>query len=66
MNRQLKSEKNNLCVNAFLGLSIGDALGVPVEFKSRIYLKKSPITDMIGFGTHDVPAGTWSDDSTIY
>jgi ADP-ribosylglycohydrolase len=66
MNKQKYNEiKYNVCVNAFLGLAIGDALGVPVEFKSRIYLKKSPITDMIGFGTHDVSAGTWSDDSSL-
>jgi ADP-ribosyl-[dinitrogen reductase] hydrolase len=51
--------------DALIGLAVGDALGVPVEFKSRDILKSSPITDMIGFGTHQQPAGTWSDDSSL-
>ena len=51
--------------NGILGLIVGDALGVPVEFKSREYLKQKPLTDMIGFGTYNQPAGTWSDDSSL-
>lgn len=47
------------------GVAVGDALGVPVEFTDRAYLKAHPLTDMIGFGTHHQPAGTWSDDSTM-
>lgn len=52
-------------VAAVLGLVIGDALGVPAEFKSRADLKANPVTDMIGYGTHNQPAGTWSDDSSM-
>ncbi len=48
-----------------LGLAVGDALGVPVEFKSREYLHKKPVTDMQGHGTHDQPPGTWSDDTSL-
>jgi ADP-ribosylglycohydrolase len=48
-----------------LGVAIGDALGVPVEFKSRDFLRENPVVDMIGFGTHKVPAGTFSDDSSL-
>jgi ADP-ribosyl-[dinitrogen reductase] hydrolase len=51
--------------SALFGLAIGDALGVPVEFKSREYLSQNPVTDMIGFGTHNQPVGTWSDDSSL-
>ncbi|WP_053375883.1 ADP-ribosylglycohydrolase family protein [Paenibacillus sp. FJAT-27812] len=51
--------------DGILGLCVGDALGVPVEFRSRSALKNSPLTDMIGFGTHSQPAGTWSDDSSL-
>ena len=51
--------------DALIGLAVGDALGVPVEFKSRDTLRSSPVTDMIGFGTHQQPAGTWSDDSSL-
>ena len=55
----------NKSIDILLGVAIGDALGVPVEFKNRNYLKENPITDMIGFGTHNQPAGTWSDDSSL-
>jgi len=47
------------------GVAIGDALGVPVEFKSRAYLRENPVGDMIGYGSHKVPAGTFSDDSSL-
>lgn len=50
---------------AIFGLIVGDALGVPAEFKSRVAMKMSPITDMVGYGTHYQPAGTWSDDSSM-
>ena len=50
---------------AILGLIVGDALGVPAEFKSRANMKENPVTDMIGYGTHNQPAGTWSDDSSM-
>lgn len=51
--------------DALLGVAIGDALGVPVEFLKRENIAKSPITGMVGFGTHDQPAGTWSDDTSL-
>ena len=50
---------------ALFGLCVGDALGVPVEFRSREYLAAEPVNDMIGFGTHNQPPGTWSDDSSL-
>lgn len=48
-----------------LGLVVGDALGVPVEFMSRHKLQEKPVSDMIGYGAHNQPAGTWSDDSSM-
>lgn len=48
-----------------MGVAVGDALGVPVEFNSRQTISKKPVTDMIGFGTYNLPAGTWSDDSSL-
>lgn len=56
--------KNHIKSSLF-GVVVGDALGVPVEFKSREYLKQNPVTDMIGYGSHNQPAGTWSDDSSL-
>jgi ADP-ribosylglycohydrolase len=35
-----------------LGLAIGDAMGVPVEFVSREILEKDPVIGYRGFGTH--------------
>jgi len=57
--------KKSKVLGGLLGLCIGDALGVPVEFVSRKKLKKSPVNDMTGYGTHNQPPGTWSDDSSL-
>ena len=51
--------------DALFGLAIGDALGVPVEFKSRETIRQAPVTEMIGYGTYNLPPGTWSDDSSL-
>lgn len=59
-NRTLKQIKS-----ALFGVAVGDALGVPVEFKSRHEISQNPVTDMIGYGTHNQPPGTWSDDSSL-
>lgn len=48
-----------------LGLAVGDALGVPVEFDSRKSLKAEPVKNMRGFGTWGQEAGTWSDDTSL-
>lgn len=48
-----------------LGIAIGDALGVPYEFKSRNEMKISPCVDMVGNGSHNQPVGTWSDDTSL-
>jgi len=47
------------------GAVVGDALGVPVEFSSRDERKRDPVADMRGYGTHNQPPGTWSDDSSL-
>ncbi|WP_210519445.1 ADP-ribosylglycohydrolase family protein [Hymenobacter terricola] len=50
---------------ALLGLAVGDALGVPVEFQPRQARVLDPVTGMRAYGTHRQPAGTWSDDSSL-
>ena len=55
----------NTAKDILFGVAVGDALGVPVEFKSRQTISTNPITDMIGYGTYHLPAGTWSDDSSL-
>lgn len=47
------------------GLMVGDALGVPAEFKDREMLRRIPIMMMTGFGTHWQEVGTWSDDTSM-
>lgn len=51
--------------DGIIGLLIGDALGVPVEFVSRDEIRQNPVTDMRGYGTYNQPAGTWSDDTAM-
>lgn len=48
-----------------LGHAVADALGVPVEFCSRKELEEKPVTEMQGFGSYAVPAGSWSDDTSM-
>ncbi|MCR4763779.1 MAG: ADP-ribosylglycohydrolase family protein [Lachnospiraceae bacterium] len=56
---------NRINDNTILGLIVGDALGCPVEYESREWLSPSPIDGMRAHGTHDQPAGTWTDDSQM-
>ena len=48
-----------------VGHAVGDALGVPVEFASRIEMDNSPVEDMEEGGTYNMPKGTWSDDTSM-
>ena len=50
---------------AIFGLAVADALGVSVEFEPREKLQKNPVDKMLGFGSHNVPKGTWSDDTSM-
>ena len=52
----------NKIYDAVMGLIVGDALGVPVEFKASDTFH---VDDMIGYGTYNQPPGTWSDDSSL-
>ena len=57
--------ERNIYKDILFGVTVGDALGVPVEFKSRQTISQKPVTDMLGFGTYNLPAGTFSDDSSL-
>lgn len=52
-------------LSGLMGVCVGDALGVPVEFSSRQERLKNPVTTMTGYGTYRQPPGTWSDDSSL-
>lgn len=47
---------------AILGHAIGDAMGVPFEFRARDTFQ---VKDYEGFGAWNVPAGSFSDDSSM-
>ncbi len=48
--------------DGIMGVVVGDALGVPAEFKRR---GEFHIDGMTGFGSHNRKPGTWSDDSSL-
>ncbi len=60
----MKKERN-MWLDGIMGLAVGDALGVPAKFSSRDWLTEIPVNDMCGYGTHPVPKGTWSDDTSM-
>ena len=56
---------DNTIKAGIFGVCVGDALGVPVEFKTRETLKTFPVENMREFGSWNQPKGTWSDDSSL-
>lgn len=53
---------NKKLFDTVYGFAVGDALGVPYEFKQRGMFK---CWGMIGGGTWNQPEGTWSDDTSM-
>ncbi len=51
--------------DAVLGVAVGDALGVPVEFYEREARRADPVTGMRDGGFHNQKPGTWSDDTSM-
>ena len=51
--------------NGIIGFVVGDTMGVPVEFNSRGKLLLNPVTEMLEYGTHNMPKGCWSDDTSM-
>ncbi len=54
----------NKLKNGIMGFIIGDAMGVPLEFKKREIFKNNKVTDMISNDRIGVK-GVWSDDSSM-
>jgi ADP-ribosyl-[dinitrogen reductase] hydrolase len=48
---------------SLLGLACGDAVGTTVEFQARGSFL--PVTDMVGGGPFGLPAGAWTDDTSM-
>ena len=60
-----EKQRENIWLNAVMGVVVGDALGVPVQFMTREEVRKEPVTGMRGYGTFNMPPGTWSDDGSM-
>jgi len=51
--------------NGIIGVAVGDAMGLPVQFEPRAYFKKNPVTEMLGYMCFKMPKGSWSDDTSM-
>ena len=56
---------DNYWKNGILGVVVGDALGCPVQFEDRDVVAEHPVKGMRGYGTFNLPEGTWTDDSSL-
>ena len=55
----------NIWRAGIFGVVTGDALGCPVQFESRETVATHPVTGMRGHGSFNLPAGSWTDDSSL-
>ena len=62
MSGKPKTGSKTAISSLLLGLAVGDALGVPWEFQPRGSFR---CKGMSGYGTHNQPPGTWSDDTSL-
>ena len=59
-------DKKNIWLDGVMGVVVGDALGCPVQFINRSSIRKNGlVTGMRGYGTYNMPPGTWTDDSSM-
>ncbi len=52
-------------MGGLLGVITGDAMGLPVQFTSRLERKLKPVQDMQGWGVFKMPPGSFSDDGSL-
>lgn len=62
MTKNIQNSERYLLKSSIYGLAVGDALGVPWEASKRDTFK---CTGMRGYGRHNQPPGTWSDDTAL-
>ena len=62
-NMKIKAEIIDRFRGAMLGLAVGDAMGVPLEFKDPGSFQ--PVNDMIGGGSFQLKPGMWTDDTSL-
>ena len=56
-------DRHDRAIGALLGLAIGDALGVPLEFSRRDMLPH--VGDLVGGGPFGLKPGEWTDDMSM-
>lgn len=56
---------NSKVLAGLMGVCVGDALGVPVEFTSREERTENPVVDLDSYNAWKEEPGTWSDDSSL-
>ncbi len=61
--KEIRDEIIDKVRGSLIGLAVGDALGVPLEFKSPGTFK--PVEDMIGGGSFNLKPGEWTDDTSM-
>ena len=59
------TDKTYKWLSGVMGVVVGDALGCPVQFETRKQVAAHPITGMRGYGTFNMPEGSWTDDSSL-
>ena len=53
-------------LDGIMGVVVGDALGCPVQFLDRSEIEaRGNVSSMEGYGTFNMPPGTWTDDSAL-
>lgn len=50
---------------AIIGHILGDAMGLPFQFKSRSWLNQHPVNSMVGYLAFNKPSGSFSDDASM-
>ena len=55
----------NYWLDGIMGVAVGDALGLPVQFMNREALRENPVTGMRTCDLYLSPIGTWSDDTAM-
>ena len=58
-------KNTNIWINGIMGVIAGGAIGCPVQFRSREEVAGNPVTGMRGYGTFNLPEGSWTDDSSL-
>jgi ADP-ribosyl-[dinitrogen reductase] hydrolase len=63
MELEKMNAKLDKCKGTLLGLAVGDALGTSVEFRPPGTFPL--VTDLTGGGVFNLPAGKWTDDTSM-